>query len=370
MKNKIFRAAILLSLMILLGSWGNQGHTMISFRINLSFNEEMSLFNDWVFYLSEHASDADDRKRKDPDEGPKHYIDIDNYPDFLENGVIPHALEDCISAYGAGFVNDNGTLPWATLAMYDSVVSCMRREDWSGAKKYAADLGHYVADGHMPMHLTRNYDGQFTGNNGIHARYEIDMIARYHDQLEYQGTPAAIIEDPRAYIFSYIYANYPYLDSILIADDYATEMGNGNNSEQYYMALWERTEHLTHEMFSKASHAFAELLYSAWIEAGRPGEEITSPPAAIQEKTVPELLIFPNPVSTYARFSYYNEKNVRIKATVFDTSGRAAMQVSGLDASAGHHTVHLDPSELAGGNYYLVLQSGNQHLCAPFHLLH
>jgi hypothetical protein len=81
-------------------------------------------------------------------------------------------------------------------------------------------------------------------------------------------------------------------------------------------------------------------------------------------------LIFPNPVITNARISYYNEKNVRIKATVFDTSGRAAMQVSGLDTSAGHHTVHLDPSELPGGSYYLVLQSGSQHFCAPFHLLH
>ncbi len=370
MGKKIFRVFTLLFAMILLSSWGNQGHTMISFRINLSFNEEMSLFNDWIFYLSEHASDADNRKRNDPEEGPRHYIDIDNYPGFQESGVIPHSLEDCISAYGAGFVEDNGTLPWATLAMYDSVVSYMRREDWTGAKKYAADLGHYVADGHMPMHLTRNYDGQFTGNEGIHARYEIDMIARYHDKVVYEGTPAAIVNDPAAYIFSYIYENYPYMDSILIADDYATEMGNGNSSEQYYMALWERTEHLTRQMFSKASHAFAELLYSAWVEAGRPGEEITSRPEAIQEKTVSELLIFPNPVITHARISYYNEKNGRIKGTIFDTSGRAAMQLSGLGTAAGHHTVYLDPSELSGGNYYLVLQSGNKQLCAPFHLLH
>jgi hypothetical protein len=41
----------------------------------------------------------------------------------------------------------------------------------------AADIGHYVADMHQPLHLTRNYNGQLTGNYGIHARYEGQMIA-------------------------------------------------------------------------------------------------------------------------------------------------------------------------------------------------
>lgn len=370
-KNKnIIRALFLLAAVIMLSSWGSTGHTMISFRINLSFNQEMSRFNDWVFYLSEHASDADKRKRDDPAEGPKHYIDIDNYDSFVENGTIPHALEDCISEYGAGFVADNGYLPWATLAMYDSVVNCMRREDWTNAKKYAADMGHYVADGHMPMHLTRNYDGQFTGNKGIHARYEIDMIARYHDQIVYEGSPAASIDDPLAYIFSYIYANYVYMDSILVADDYATEMGNGNTSEQYYMALWERTEHLTRKLFSNASHAIAELLYAAWVEAGRPGDVTTAISSATPATTLSGLRISPNPVGTRATISYYNNLPGRLTATVFDAAGRTAMLLDGLSSAAGRHTREWNPALLSNGNYYLVLQSGSRKVCAPFVVMH
>ena len=117
-----------------LSSWGSIGHTMISFRINLFFNEEMTFFDDWVFYLSEHASDADKRKGDDPGEGPKHYIDIDNYDMFLDQGRIPTTLDSCITAYGEQFVEDNGYLPWATLAMYDSVVSCLERGDWTMLK--------------------------------------------------------------------------------------------------------------------------------------------------------------------------------------------------------------------------------------------
>jgi hypothetical protein len=372
MKNNTIaiRALLLLAAVIILSSWGDTGHSMISFRINLSFNQEMARFNDWVFYLSEHASDADKRKKEDPSEGPKHYIDIDNYTGFVENGTIPHTLEDCISEYGAGFVEENGYLPWATLAMYDSVVNCMRREDWINAKKYAADLGHYVADGHMPMHLTRNYDGQFTGNKGIHARYEIDMIARYHDKIVYEGTPAAPIDDPLAYIFNYIYLNYPYMDSILVADDYAREMGNGNTSEQYYMALWERTEHLTRTLFSKASHAIAELLYAAWIEAGKPGDATQVAVSPERSNTLPGLRIAPNPVETTATISYYNKTEGRLTATVFDASGRTAMLLDGLSTTPGHHTREWNMEHLSGGNYYLVLQSGNRRLCEPFTLLH
>lgn len=374
MYKNILRGSILLGALILLASWGSTGHSIISFRVNLSFNQEMSLFSDWVFYLSEHASDADNRKRDDPSEGPKHYIDIDSYTGFVENGFIPQELDDCISEYGGDFVKDNGYLPWATMAMYDSVVNCMRRGDWSSAKKYAADLGHYVADGHMPMHLTRNYNGQLTGNTGIHGRYEIDMIARYQDQIVYEGTPAEKIDAPLDYIFSYIYANYPYMDSILIADDYATEMGNGNTSDQYYMALWERTEQLTLKMFRNASHALAELLYTAWIEAGRPGEDVTGTPSgshdhakAIQENS--GLNIYPNPVRTHATISYFTTIPRPVSATVFDTSGRAALQLGGLGTAAGHHTREWNPADLTNGNYFLVLQSGDWRHCEPFVLL-
>ncbi len=364
-KSKITISIIILSAAIIFGSWGDKGHSMISFRMNLSFNEEMSVFNNWIFYLSEHASDADWRKKDDPEEGPKHYIDIDNYEVFAEEGAIPHSLDVCIEDYGAQFVDDNGYLPWATLAMYDSVVNCLEREDWTSAKKYAADLGHYVADGHMPMHLTRNYDGQFTGNKGIHARYEIYMIERYHDQVNYQGTPAEEISDVTSYVFDYIYRNYTYMDSILIADDYATEMAEGNESDLYYAALWERTENMTIAMFSEASHALAELLYTAWIEAGKPGEETTD---AVESRIDPgfELSVRPNPVTSRAMISYTNPAHGDLLLTIYDHAGRKTWEKKSSQAQPGHNSIPWNPGDTGNGAYYLVLQSGRQSEVTPF----
>ena len=78
MKQRIAIVATAIFISLTLSSWGDIGHSMISLRIDLSFNEEMSGFTEWLVYLSEHASDADWRKSKDSEEGPKHYIDIDN----------------------------------------------------------------------------------------------------------------------------------------------------------------------------------------------------------------------------------------------------------------------------------------------------
>lgn len=351
---------------IMLTSWGGAGHAMISFRISLSFNEDMAQFGDWIFYLSEHASDADKRKNSDPEEGPKHYIDIDNYDTFVTSGRIPHSLDSCIAIYGEEFVEENGYLPWATLAMYDSLVSNLTRGDITSAKKYAADLGHYVADGHMPLHLTRNYDGQFTGNKGIHSRYESQMISIYQDKITYSGTPAEEIENVRRYVFDYIYKNYTCLDSILIADDYAKEMGSGTSSDLYYVALWEKTERITNQMFSGASHSFAELIYSAWIEAGKPSFTETSAKVSSGKSHQNRIQIIPNPLQSEASVIYNFHMEGNVTATIYDTAGRATFHGPVIQTGREQQTFALNTGQISNGTYYIVLGNSELKISAPF----
>ena len=40
----------------------------------------------------------------------------------------------------------------------------------------AADLGHYLADAHVPLHTTGNYNGQRTNQTGIHALWETHNV--------------------------------------------------------------------------------------------------------------------------------------------------------------------------------------------------
>lgn len=219
-------------------SWGWVGHSIINYNTILSALPEMNFFTYWADSLAEHASDADYRKQVDPNEAPRHYIDIDNYPEFIESGMIHQNFDSLVAIYGYDFVMTQGVLPWAILGKIDSLQTAFENGDWHEAMLHASDLGHYIADSHMPLHLTRNYNGQYTNQFGIHSRYESNMIGRYTDQIIYEGDTLKYIDNHSDYVFNTIYDNYIYVDSVLKADSTATAIAGNTTSDAYYEKLW------------------------------------------------------------------------------------------------------------------------------------
>jgi hypothetical protein len=358
-KKKILIPLFVLSA-LLFGSWGYTGHYNISQRAALSFNAQMAQFAPWAEILADHASDADERKSVDPDEGPRHYIDIDNYSTFISTGRIPQTLDSVILLYGNSFVYDQGVLPWATLKTYDSLIACFTREDWDQAVLFASDLGHYVADGHMPLHITRNYDGQYTGNNGIHSRYESKMINAYIGQITYNGEPAQNISNINQYVFDYIYHNYTYVDSVILADDYAKTFSTNTNSQAYKQALWEYSQGFTNTLFKNASHALADLIYSAWVEAGSP---VMSPDGLNDKTTNPlamQLQNAPNPFSYETHISFTLNNSREVKLEVKNAAGQTIAVLAKTYLSQGTHTSTWHAADYPSGIYFLVLQAGNE----------
>jgi len=357
---KIFKISVVLSFSLLLISWGYQGHNKISTESGQSFNEEMGQFMYWVNILAAHASDADDRKDTDPNEGPRHYIDIDNYPLFAEQGRIPQTYDSVVSIYGENFVIEQGILPWATKRTYDSIVSCFLRRDWDKAVLFAADLGHYVADAHMPLHITMNYNGQFTGNTGIHSRYESTMINAYIGQINYAGHQTSVIPDVNEYIFTYLYANYIYVDSVLLADDYAKGISGGSTSSSAYKeALWNKTQNFTVPLFSMASKRLAELIYTAWVEAGKPDINASGVDEFSQVAFVLEMN-FPNPFSNSTNIHFSLNENSEVALTVYDASGKVVAQLANDTLPQGDYQYQWDATASQEGIYYLVMDCSNQ----------
>ncbi|HUI65441.1 MAG TPA: hypothetical protein VL126_11410, partial [Bacteroidota bacterium] len=173
------RSALLLAALSL--GWGRTGHTYIE-RWAIDFlPAAMDRFIADSTFFALHASDADNRKSKDPAEGPKHFIDLETYADAAH---LSSNLDSVIAIYGSQAVSAQGILPWAEERTYDSLVVLLRRGAWAMAESVACDLGHYVGDSFQPLHCTINYDGQLTGNSGIHARYETDMLTIYQSALQ------------------------------------------------------------------------------------------------------------------------------------------------------------------------------------------
>ncbi len=319
----------------------------------------MAQFVSWPAYLANHASDADIRKDTDPTESPKHYIDIDNYSEFNSTHTIPQNWDDVIAAHGTYFVNNEGILPWATLATYDSLKNAFLHYNWDKAMFFAADLGHYVADGHMPLHITKNYNGQYSGNDDIHSRYESTMIYYFNSQITYLGDTVKIIPDVSQYIFDYLYKNYTYVDSVLIADDYATTAAGSTSGSTYRNALWNKSKKFTVLLFKNASHALAELIYNAWVEAG-------SPPVGsvgINESIVDKDIIiqnYPNPFSISTKISFLiKEYRENVSLSIYNSNGCLVAQLYNGEYDSGMYEFNWEPVQLNNGIYYAVLNCGN-----------
>lgn len=295
MTKSIRNSIFLLILALGLVNWGGTGHQIISSKASLSFPSTMTGFSIWSDSLKLHASDADTRKSADATESPKHFIDIDNYSEFVSKGRIASTYDSLVSLHGASVVSSNGILPYATRTTYDSLKNCFKKLQWHKAMLFASDLGHYVGDGHMPLHITANYDGRNTGNSGIHSRYESDLVYTYSTTLSsYSGSPAEYVgTNVNNYIFTYIYRNYQYIDSVLKADTYAKGL-DATYGSTYSTALWSKTP-FTITLLKNASHALADLIYSAWYEAGRPPFMAKTFPTGVDVSNTLNFTLYPNP---------------------------------------------------------------------------
>lgn len=349
---KRLRLLLLIPVALLLASWGSTAHRIVNERAVESFPPSMQFMTFWSDLLTEHAMDADYRKDEDPSEAPRHYINLDDYPGFLSTGTIPHGWNDVVAAFGLSFVLDKGIVPWATGSAYDTLVACFKRHDFSKAMLTAADLGHYIADAHNPMHLTRNYDGQYTGQEGLHYRYETGMINRYDDQIAFEAGQVELVTDLNEYIFGYVDTNYLYLDSILLADQEATQLAGSTSGSLYYQYLWERTGGFTTQLLKNASNILATLIYNAWLEAGSP----VFWPDGIGEEAVTGLTVYPVPAAGELHASFRLPRAGTLTAEVLNMAGATVYSETEYYTTVGSYSRTLQLPALAPGVYMLTME--------------
>jgi len=356
MKNRHILIILLLSIFLI--GWGRTGHIIINKNSVLSFPPEMNVFSDWADSLAAHGSDADDRKANDPDEGNKHYIDIDNYPEFFATGKISQDFDSLVALHGYDFVMAQGILPWAILAAFDSLESAFSRLQFHDAMLIAADLGHYVGDGHMPLHLTRNYNGQYTNQYGVHGRYEIAMLDLYADEIVYGGSSVGHIQNVSDFVFTFIYDNYAYVDSLLFTDSLATAITGSTISNEYYSKLWELTKNFTIRLFYSASNKLATLIITAWNNAGYPVPYTAVEPLFSQIINSYELCQnYPNPFNPLTTIKYRLPISTNVTLRIYNTMGQEVETLIQDFQTAGEHQISWNPKRLSSGLYFYSLRT-------------
>jgi len=154
-------------------SWGFHAHKLINRMAVFTLPPEMiSFYKKNIEYITEHAVDPDKRRYSVEGEASRHYIDIDHYSKEHPFEVMPRKWNDAVKKYSEDTLLAYGIVPWQVHRTFFKLRNAFRDEDIDRILKYSADIGHYVADTHVPLHTTENYNGQLTGQIGIHAFWE------------------------------------------------------------------------------------------------------------------------------------------------------------------------------------------------------
>jgi hypothetical protein len=342
---------MMIALTLILCSWGANGHYYISYRSTLFMTPDLLSLQNWAYELSFHASDADDRKDVDPSEAPKHYINYEVFPGFNSTGKVIQDVDSANLVYGAQFLDNNGYLPYATINTFNNLVDAFQRNDDADIIFYASDLGHYVGDGHMPLHLTENYNGQLTGQSGVHSRIESNLVNEYISEINTSGGTIHYIDDVNTYIFNYQYASFAYVDSLLADDANAYGVSHSYYSSSYYPALWNCSKKQINRLFHNASQALADLIFTAAVRGGQPVSGIES------RSGMEDWKVYPNPVSSGGALCITRPSGSSpVLTEIYDESGRCVMQKR---YSGQITTMTLPDIRLKSGIYFLKLETEN-----------
>ena len=330
--------------------WGWEAHGYINEHAIDHLPAEMAFFKDHRNYLQEHSIDPD----TDPLLGYYHYINIDYYPEFF-TGTLPHNLDSLITLYDLSIVQDNGIVPWIIEEWTDSLSVLMVAGQWNDVWQIAAELGHYVADSHVPLHLILNYDGQLSGNYGIHSRYETQMINPHLSQLPLPTDTGIYWSNVIDSVFLYIEEIYTYADSILIADDLASAQDSTFNIT-YYNILWQELEHLTTISVQMAIIDLASLWRTAWENAGSPS------PLSIQSNDRnPEIYFlaenYPNPFNPRTTIGWQLAVGSDVDLSIYNILGEKVINLVAEKQNAGYHRFEWDASGFASGVYFYRLSA-------------
>jgi hypothetical protein len=266
--------------------WGFYMHEKINYHaVFLLPPQMMILFKPNIGFLSEHAVDPDKRRYMVASEGAHHFLDIDHYGVYPFPS-IPRDYKLAIIKFSADTLQTYGIVPWWIQIMMGRLTKAFREKDKQAILKNAAELGHYVADAHVPLHVCSNHNGQLTHQEGIHAFWESRVPELFAEtDWDFFIGKAIYISNLSSFIWDRILESAAAADTVLrcereinnhIRSDqkYAFEENKGKIVKQYstaYATLYENSlNHMIERRMRQSIFAVASCWYTAWVNAGQP----------------------------------------------------------------------------------------------------
>ena len=259
-------------------AWGFTAHRLVNEKAMETLPEPLrSFFEANAAWVAEHAVDPDLWRAVGQEKEPNHFLDMDAFGPPTA-GLIPRDEAEHLRRHGKGAAA-KGRLPWRLGEVYRELVAAFREGNAARTLERAAVLGHYVGDAHVPLHAALNYDGQLTGQTGLHNRWESHLVERFERQLraEMAPRPARPVGDPVLLTFDVLTESFDLSLQALASDEEST-LGtdladtplDDRYDDAYYSRMYERERATLRSRLAASASTLGSLWLTAWQEAGRP----------------------------------------------------------------------------------------------------
>lgn len=245
--------------------------------------EMIGFYKESIQYITESAVNPDRRRYAVPEEAPRHFIDLDDYGDSAAY-KLPRYWKDAVSIWGEDTLEARGILPWHIYRMYGNLKDAFMVRDPQNILRLSAELGHYVADAHVPLHTTGNYDGQKTGQLGIHAFWESRLPELYFADYDFFVGKARYLRNVQSAAWDAVAKSHQAVDSVLrfekalfrnSGDKKFNFETKGKATIKVVSIEYARTYNgmlsgMVERQFRASIKMTGDIWYTAWVDAGQP----------------------------------------------------------------------------------------------------
>ncbi|WP_241749459.1 zinc dependent phospholipase C family protein [Rufibacter sediminis] len=266
-------------------AWGFYAHQRINRQAVYTLPPEMiGFFKQHLPYLTEEAVAPDKRRYAVPEEGARHFIDLEVYGDSAIQ-KLPRRWEDAVKQFTLDTLQRHGIVPWHIGLVQYQLTEAFKRHDAQRILRLSAELGHYLADACVPLHTTLNYNGQFTGQRGIHGLWESRLPELWASEYDFFIGPPQYLQNPGRTAWEIVGRSNAALDSVFSVEKqlsqafpqdkkYSLEERGATTvkvysrefSQGYHRGLHGQVE----RQMRLAVHLVASYWYTAWVNAGQP----------------------------------------------------------------------------------------------------
>lgn len=272
--------ALLLAMLVfrppLARAWGHRGHQLVNAAAIENLPEPLrSYFRTRHEFLVQHASDPDVLARDEPAERPHHYTEVEAYDVYPFTNFRKEFVVERRPPTPAQL--KHGDSIWQIERYVNLLVDDFRHRRLAQADHDAVFAAHYACDLTQPLHTVENYNGQLTGQTGVHARFESEVVNDLADHWTLNPPSPVDETDLRARIFQEYLNSYQYRYVIFAADHIAVA-GHSYVDAQYRSAFERLMGPLAKKRLEAATAFVSSLWYTAWVRAGKPNLEVSPNP--------------------------------------------------------------------------------------------